>query len=130
MSNQQLLTTESGKQVALTEQQVELIDLVLSTSWSQSRIAEHLNTDPAWVNKTLKKQHVREAMNTAISDGMTLGAARAFSKINQLIDHKSGYVALEASKDMLDRAGFKPVDRSVNANLSGEVVINIDLGGK
>ena len=123
-----LLTTASGKQVQITEQQADLIDLVLSTTWTQARIAEHLNTDPAWVNKTLKKQHVREAMNTAIQEGMTLGAARAFSKINQLIDHKSGYVALEASKDMLDRAGFKPVDRSQVA-IGGDISINIDLGG-
>lgn len=128
MSSDLTTTSTSAKPLAVTEQQAELIDLVLSTSWTQARIAEHLNTDPAWVNKTLKKQHVREAMNTAIQDGMTLGAARAFSKINQLIDHKSGYVALEASKDMLDRAGFKPVDRSQVA-VGGDISIKIDLGG-
>ena len=128
MSNQLATTSTSAKQLEVTEQQAELIDLVLSTTWTQARIAEHLQTDPAWVNKTLKKQHVREAMNTAIHEGMTLGAARAFSKINQLIDHKSGYVALEASKDMLDRAGFKPVDRSQVA-VGGDISIKIDLGG-
>jgi len=129
MNEQQLLTTATGKQVELTKEQAEVVELAISTNWTQARIAEHLGRNATWVSNTLRKQHVREAINGAIQDGMLLGAAKAFRKVNELIDHKSGYVALEASKDMLDRAGFKPVDRSLNTNLSGEVVINIDLGG-
>lgn len=127
MSNQ-LLTTTTGKQVELTEQQAEVVELAITTSWTQARMAEHLGVNPTWISNTLRKQHVREAINLAIQDGMLLGAAKAFRKVNELIDHKSGYVALEASKDMLDRAGYKPVDRSQVA-VGGDISIKIDLGG-
>ena len=40
---------------------------------------------------------------------------------------KSEYVQLEASKDLLDRAGFKPVDRS-QVQLAGDIKVSIDLG--
>ena len=126
--NQQLLTTASGKQVALTDQQAELIDLCLTTTWPKTQIAEHMGTNVTWVYQTLKKQHVREAMNTAINESFTFAAAEAFSKVRELVSHKSGYVALEASKDILDRAGFKPVDRSQVA-VGGDISIKIDLGG-
>ena len=126
--NQQLLTTASGKQVALTDQQAQLIDLCLTTTWPKTQIAEHMGTNVTWVYQTLRKQHVIEAMNTAISESFTFAAAEAFSKVRELVSHKSGYVALEASKDILDRAGFKPVDRSQVA-VGGDISIKIDLGG-
>jgi hypothetical protein len=40
---------------------------------------------------------------------------------------KSEYVQLEASKDLLDRAGFKPVDRS-QIQVAGDIRVHIDLG--
>jgi len=130
MSNtdKQLLTTQSGKQVELTDQQADLLDLCLTTTWTKAQIAEHMGTNVTWVYQTLRKQHVIEAMNKAISESMTFAAAEAFSKVRELTQHKSGYVALEASKDILDRAGFKPVDRSQVA-VGGDISINIDLGG-
>ncbi len=36
------------------------------------------------------------------------------------------YVKLEAAKDVLDRAGFKPVERHAHLH-AGEVTIKIDL---
>jgi hypothetical protein len=39
---------------------------------------------------------------------------------------KSEYVQLEASKDILDRAGFKPVDKSMHLH-AGEIKVSIDL---
>ena len=40
---------------------------------------------------------------------------------------KSEYVKLEAAKDILDRAGFKPVDRS-QVQVAGDIRVSIDLG--
>ena len=125
---QQIVTTKSGKQQVLTEQQAELVELCLTTSWPKTQIAESMGVNVSWVYSTLRKQHVIEALNSAIASSMTFAAAEAFTKVRELVSHKSGYVALEASKDLLDRAGFKPVDRSQVA-VGGEISINIDLGG-
>lgn len=40
---------------------------------------------------------------------------------------KSGMVRLMAAQDLLDRAGFKPVERSMHA-IAGELTVKIDLG--
>jgi hypothetical protein len=39
---------------------------------------------------------------------------------------KSEYVQLEAAKDILDRAGFKPIDRS-QVQVAGDIRVSIDL---
>ena len=39
---------------------------------------------------------------------------------------KSEYVQLEASKDILDRAGYKPIDKSMHL-VSGGINVSIDL---
>ena len=44
-----------------------------------------------------------------------------------MTDARSDYVKLEAAKDVLDRAGFKPVDKRAHF-YTGEVTIKIDLG--
>ena len=39
---------------------------------------------------------------------------------------KSEYVQLEASKDILDRAGYKPVEKSMSL-VQGNISVSIDL---
>ena len=127
-TDKQMVTTQSGRVQPLTQQQEELVVMLTSTSWSKAQIAEHMGVNPDWIYQTVRKPHIKEAISAAISDGLLSGAARALGKITELVQHKSGYVALEASKDLLDRAGFKPVDRSQVA-VAGDVKISIDLGG-
>lgn len=126
--SQSLVTTKSGKVQELTEQQAELIEMCITTSWPKTQIAEHMGVPVSWVYTTLRKQHVAEGLNKAIASSFTFAAAEAFTKVRELVNHKSGYIALEASKDLLDRAGFKPVDRSQVA-VGGDISIKIDLGG-
>lgn len=124
----QVVVTKSGKVQELTSQQEELIDLATTTSWNNKKIADTMGVPASWVWSTLKKQHVKDVMHERIKDQIMLGACSAITKVRELVNHRSGYVALEASKDLLDRAGYKPPDRSQVA-VGGEVSIKIDLGG-
>ena len=57
-----------------------------------------------------------------------MNATVAAAKVLKLASGaKSEYVQLEASKDILDRAGFKPIDRS-QVQLAGDIKVSIDLG--
>jgi len=40
---------------------------------------------------------------------------------------KSDYVRLQAAQDILDRSGFKAVEKHAHA-IKGEVIVSIDLG--
>ena len=56
-----------------------------------------------------------------------MNAAKALGRVVQLSSGaKSEYVQLEASKDLLDRAGFKPIDRS-QVQVAGDIKVSIDL---
>jgi len=70
---------------------------------------------------------VQQYMMTCIGEQLGLNATKALSKLVTLSDKaKSEYVQLEASKDLLDRAGYKAVDRVMH-NHVGNISVNIDL---
>jgi hypothetical protein len=63
----------------------------------------------------------------ATADAFGIHAVRALGRVAELSSGaKSEYVQLEASKDLLDRAGFKPIDRS-QVQIAGDIQVTIDL---
>jgi len=59
-----------------------------------------------------------------IGRNATLAVARV---MKLAMGAKSEYVQLEAAKDMLDRGGYKPVDRS-QVQVAQDIRVSIDLG--
>lgn len=114
--------------MVLSDQQEKAIELLMTTNWPKTEIARHMGVDVAWLYRTYRKQHVKDVINLRVQDQILDGAVSAIKKVTELVGHRSGYVALEASKDLLDRAGYKPPDRS-QVQVGGEVSIKIDLGG-
>ena len=67
-------------------------------------------------------------MMQSVSEQLGMNATVAAAKVLKLASGaKSEYVQLEASKDILDRAGFKPIDRS-QVQVAGDIRVSIDLG--
>jgi hypothetical protein len=57
-----------------------------------------------------------------------LNATVAAAKVMTLArGAKSEYVQLQAAQDILDRAGFKPIDRA-QVQVAGDIRVSIDLG--
>jgi phage terminase small subunit len=80
----------------------------------------------AW--KTMKTPHVQQYLMQVTAEAFATHAAMAVHRVASLAKSaKSEYVQLEASKDLLDRAGFKPVDRS-QIQVAGDIRVHIDLG--
>lgn len=80
----------------------------------------------AW--KTMKVPHVQQYLMQVTAEAFATHAAMAVNKVASLAKNaKSEYVQLEASKDLLDRAGFKPVDRA-QVQVAGDIRVHIDLG--
>lgn len=78
-------------------------------------------------SKALKLPHVQQYMMNKIAETIGLGATKSLNRMLQLSDSaKSEYVQLEASKDILDRAGFKPPDKHMH-QVSGDIRVTIDL---
>jgi len=119
--------------VKLTPKQTKLVDTLVATGCSiteAAKIAGYASGDSGRVtaSKALKVPHVQEYMMRCIQDSIGMNATIASSKLVKLSQGaKSEYVQLEASKDILDRAGFKAPDKHLHLH-KGDIKVSIDLG--
>jgi len=119
--------------VKLTGKQTKLVDTLVATGCSiteAAKVAGYASGDSGRVtaSKALKVPHVQEYMMRCIQDSIGMNATIASSKLVRLAQGaKSEYVQLEASKDILDRAGFKAPDKHLHLH-QGDIKVSIDLG--
>ena len=118
--------------VKITEKQKKLVDTLVAKGCSIKQASEDAGyakgeSGRVTASKALKTPHVQQYMMQTISDSMSLNATKALNKIVSLSSNaKSEYVSLEASKDILDRAGFKAPDKVMHSHV-GNIDVKIDL---
>ena len=116
----------------ITKKQKLLIDTIVATGCSvknASEIAGYAKGESGRVtaSKTLRLPHIQEYMQQRVRESIGLNATKASNKMLELSSNaKSEYVQLEASKDILDRAGYKPVEKSMSL-IQGNINVSIDL---
>ena len=121
------------KQHKVTEKQMALVDTLVATGCTLKQAAEEAGyakgeSGRVSASKALRQPHVQQYMMERINDQLGMNATVAAAKVLKLASGaKSEYVQLEASKDILDRAGFKPIDRS-QVQVAGDIKVSIDLG--
>ena len=119
--------------VKLTPKQIKLVDTLVAQGCSitqASQIAGYATGDSGRVtaSKALKLPHVQDYVMRCINESIGMNATIASSKLVKLAKGaKSEYVQLEASKDILDRAGFKAPDKHLHLH-QGDIKVSIDLG--
>ena len=119
-------------QQRITKKQKLLVDTIVANGCSvkkASEIAGYAKGESGRVtaSKTLRLPHVQEYMQQRIRESIGLNATIASRKVLDLASSaKSEYVQLEASKDILDRAGYKPAEKTM-ALVQGNISVSIDL---
>jgi len=117
----------------LTVKQTALVDTLVANGCSITEAASRAGyaegeSGRVTASKTLRLPHVQVYMMQRIAEHLGISAARAAGKMVELATNaRSEYVQLEASKDILDRTGFKPPDRT-QAVIDGDIRVQIDLG--
>lgn len=120
------------KQRRLTTKQKDLVDTIVASGCSvkeASAKAGYSDGESGRVtaSKTLRLPHVQEYMQQRVRESIGLNATVASKRILDLSTNaKSEYVQLEASKDILDRAGYKPIEKSMSL-VQGNINVSIDL---
>jgi len=91
------------------------VQLFLSSGYSRAQIGNMLNVQASTVSKWLNipevKQYMKEFQKEEaiiIKSRMHASSAAALDKMVKLLDSPIDGVALQAAKDLLDRAGHKP----------------------
>tara|TARA_R100000426_G_scaffold46391_1_gene34761 strand:- start:833 stop:1204 length:372 start_codon:yes stop_codon:yes gene_type:complete len=116
----------------ITKKQMLLVDTIVAKGCSikeASIIAGYSKGDAGRVtaSKTLRLPHIQEYMQQRVRESIGLNATIASRKVLDLATNaKSEYVQLESAKDILDRAGYKPVDKSMSI-VTGGINVSIDL---
>ena len=117
----------------LTPKQTALVDKLVSEGCSIKEAAEKAGyakgeSGRVTASKALATPHVQQYMQMKMNETFGLTATGALATVARLSRNaKSEYVQLEASKDLLDRAGYKPIDRS-QVQVAGDIKVSIDLG--
>ena len=116
----------------LTRRQIALVDAYVANGGTVTQAAKeagYAEGDSGRVSaqRAMKTAHVKQHMMQVVADEFSKHAPMALGQLAGLSKGaKSEYVQLEASKDLLDRAGFKPVDRS-QVQVAGDIRVTIDL---
>lgn len=109
-----------------TKRQCEIVDHLVSTGEKVADAAIALGLDRCNIYRELRKPHVKYYMYCQMVESLTYGAMRSVKVLNDLLDHKSGYVRLEAAKEQLNRVGLSGVQRK-SVSVNGAINYQVDL---
>jgi len=120
------------EQRKLTKKQMSLVDTLVATGCTLREAATEAGyaegeSGRVTASKTIRLPHVQSYMMQRVNEQLGMNATVAAARVmNLATGARSEYVQLEASKDILDRAGFKPIDRS-QVQVAGDIRVSIDL---
>jgi phage terminase small subunit len=127
-----LVNSKSKLVDSLTVKQKTLVDTIVATGCSitkASKLAGYKgNSARVSASKALQLPKVQEYYTSQLRHKLNQSSAKALESLVSLSSGaKSEYVQLEASKDILDRSGFKAPEKHQHM-LAGDFNIKIDLG--
>lgn len=73
-----------------------------------------------------RKPHVMQAILEHSASELVSHTPKAVTRLHQLLNGRSEYVALQAAQDILNRTGIKTSDK-VDHRIAGDISVNIDL---
>ena len=112
----------------LKPKQVRCLELMLDNPKMKMKdIAEELNVTPKTISTWKKDEKFRAEYDSNFRLKLQYASARAFAKQVELLESPNEMVAYLASKDIMDRAGFNPVEK-IEADVDTELNITIDYG--
>lgn len=124
-------TTKPHTNYVLTDKQSKFVDNMLASNCSrtQSAIDAGYSKKSAHVeaSRLCRNSNVLQALYDRTISSLSVDAVRALATVSSLSqDAKSEYVKLEASKDIMDRAGLR-VQEEESSTIGNDIVVKIDL---
>ena len=112
----------------LKPKQVKCLELMFEhPKMKMQDIAKELNVTPKTISEWKKDEEFRNEYDTNFRLKLQYASARAFRKQVELLDSGNEMVAYLASKDIMDRAGFNPVEK-VQQEVDMDLNITVDYG--
>ena len=111
--------------MALNARMQKAVEMLVYTKMQKQEIAAELGVSRTTFSKWLAREDFQEALNTEMHRAFQPLAYKARHRLNNLIDSKNEQVALAASKDALDRAGYGATQKVENTIKNKDITIEI-----
>lgn len=95
----------------LNKNQEKAVKMLATGRYLQKEIAKELNVTEQTVTNWKKDAEFVEAYTKEVSGNLKYLAHEAYNTMRKLLDADSENVRFSAAKDILDRTGFKAIDR-------------------
>lgn len=107
----------------LQQRHLKCIQLMTSTDMTIQAIADELGVNNNSITLWLKDDDFSTALDKEIRRKFARLSARALNKLEQLLDAKNESVAFASAKEILNKGGYKEVDKVETT----ETVINVTV---
>ncbi len=103
----------------LSQEQVECLDLMVNSKLTQKAIAKKIQVSEQTICNWKKDPEFIAEHNKLLRASLRSVATKAARTLVDLLKAESEQVRLNAAKDILDRAGFKPEEKvEINGNVN------------
>ena len=100
-----------GAYLELTKKQQEYIRLKNETDLAEGEIAVEIDVNRSTISRWKHNDKFREGFKGYQAEHLSKQVPKALQTMINLLDAKSELVCYQASKDILDRTGYTPVER-------------------
>lgn len=110
----------------ISSKQAKCLELMIRGDMKDKDIAAAINITQKTICEWKKQEEFSNEYSKMIRTSLQYAASKAFRKQLSLLNSRNDMVAHLAAKDLLDRAGFSPVDKiDLNADLDMELNISV-----
>lgn len=98
----------------MTDKQEKCIKLMVTTSKTQKQIAKEIEVSEKTICEWKKQKEFKDEIDKNIKENFSSLAIDAQKELKKLLKSNNEYIKMQAVKDILDRAGYKPTERIKN----------------
>ena len=95
----------------LSEKQMQCINLMVIENKTQKQIAKELKITEQTICNWKKDKEFKNEIENNIKENFGSLAVEAQKELKKLLKSNNEYIKMQAVKDILDRAGYKPDER-------------------
>ena len=106
----------------LSESQIKCINLMVVENKTQKQIAKEINITEKTICQWKKDKEFREEIEKQMKENFGSLAIDAQQKLKKLLNSKNESIQMQAIKDVLDRAGYKPIEKT---EISGTGIVQL-----
>ena len=96
----------------LSESQIKCINLMVVENKTQKQIAKEINITEKTICEWKKDEEFKNEISKQMKENFGSLAIEAQQELKKLLKSKNESVKMQAIKDVLDRAGYKPVEKT------------------